>query len=241
MRILLFDIETRPNLAYVWGRWQQNISPNMVLDTVSILCVAYSWLDQKKVTFDRDPKTMLKGIHAAFNEADVVVTWNGKSFDEKHLNREFLLAGMPPPKPSTHIDLMRVCKQRFKFESNKLDEILKELGFEGKVKHSGFALWKGCMNGDAKSWRLMERYNKRDVAAMKPVYERFLPWIKTCFPPHNSIDGTVNKCRCGAPFERLIQRGFRYTQSGRFQRYSCLDCGTWLSSRQRQDTHVAVQ
>ena len=49
-------------------------------------------------------------IHQLMDEADVMVGWNSAAFDRKHLNREFLQAGMTPPSPSREVDLMKVVK-----------------------------------------------------------------------------------------------------------------------------------
>ena len=67
MKTLLLDIETAPNLAYVWGIWEQNISTGQIVDSSYILCWAAKWLGEKEVMFDSihqsTEKKMLKGIH----------------------------------------------------------------------------------------------------------------------------------------------------------------------------------
>ena len=54
---------------------------------------------------------MIEGIWKLLDEADAVVTWNGVSFDMKHLRREFVLAGLTPPSPWKDIDLMLTVKR----------------------------------------------------------------------------------------------------------------------------------
>ena len=46
-KILLFDIETAPLKASVWGMWEQNVL--RVESDWYMLCWAAKWLDQKKV------------------------------------------------------------------------------------------------------------------------------------------------------------------------------------------------
>ena len=43
-KILLFDVETAPMRAYVWGRWKQNISLNETISEWYMLCWSAKWL-----------------------------------------------------------------------------------------------------------------------------------------------------------------------------------------------------
>ena len=46
-RTLLWDIETSPNLGYVWGKWQQNV---ISFDQEwHMLTIAWKWLGDDKV------------------------------------------------------------------------------------------------------------------------------------------------------------------------------------------------
>lgn len=226
MKVLTLDIETRPNLAYVWGLWDQNVGLNQVEQYGSVISWAAKWHDQRKVMFasvHHDGRTsMLEQIHALICEADVIVGWNSKQFDMKHLNREFILEGMPPPTHYVDIDLMQVVKQRFKFASNKLQHVADALGMGGKLQHDGFPLWIGCMNDDPRSWATMRRYNKQDVILTDKLYTKLLPWIKT--HPHQGLyGGDVDACpRCGGT--DLIKRGYYTTRVSKFQTMQCKTC-----------------
>ena len=93
MKILLLDIETAPNTAYVWGLWKQNISISQIVDSSSMLCWAAKWLDSPEVMFSSilmGKKGMLKEIHKLLDQADAVVHYNGSRFDIPTLNKEFL-------------------------------------------------------------------------------------------------------------------------------------------------------
>ena len=94
MNLLTIDIETSPNLAHVWGIWQQNVGLPQLLESTEVLCWAAKWYDSDKVMFSSSfadsKETMVKKIWELLNEADVVVHYNGIKFDIPHLNREFL-------------------------------------------------------------------------------------------------------------------------------------------------------
>jgi len=227
MKILFLDIETTPNLAYVWGLWNQNVSINQMVNSTEVMCFGARWYGQRKVHFrsiHHDGKVeMLKAIHELLDEADAVVGWNSAAFDMKHLRREFIENGILPPSPSKDIDLMRVSRQQFKFPSNKLDYVAQKLGVGQKVKHSGFELWIKCMAGDEKAWREMKKYQIQDVDLLVDLYEKFLPWIKT--HPPMSVDGSVCT-NCGS--NHIQSRGIARTTTAIYQRYQCQDCGKWL-------------
>lgn len=235
MKILLLDIETAPNLAYVWGLWDQNIAINQIADAGYVLCWAAKWLDEKEVKFDSlhqsSEKKMLKGVHALLNDADVVVHYNGAKFDVPTLNKEFLINKMAPPAPYKQIDLLSVSRGTFKFQSHKLDYVSKSIGEGTKVKHPGFQLWIDCMAGDEEAWKLMETYNKGDITLLEKVYYRFRPWIRN-HPNVGLYNGGGYKCpNCASA--RLQRRGITppNTHGVLYQRYQCSDCGTWCRDK----------
>lgn len=230
MRVLTLDIETSPNVADVWSLWQQNVGLAQLHETSRVICWAARWRGEKRVEFRSEfhdgHEAMVERAHALLDEADVLVTYNGKRFDTPNLRREFLLAGMAPPAPFAEVDLYQVVKSRFRFPSNKLDHVAQSLGVGAKVKHEGHALWTACLAGDPKAWARMAKYNKQDVVITEKVYDLLLPWIAR--HPHvglrDGIEG--DSCqRCGGV--SLQKRGFAYTPAGVYQQAKCNGCGSW--------------
>jgi DNA polymerase elongation subunit (family B) len=229
MRILHIDIETAPNIAHVWGLWQQNVSLSQLRESSWMMCFAAKWHGERKVNFWRaDDPDMLAAAHELMSAADVLVHYNGKRFDVPTLHKEFLLAGMKPPAPSQQIDLLEVVKRRFRFPSNKLDYVATALGIGSKVKHEGHELWVKCLAGDDTAWRTMERYNKQDVRLLETLYLALRPWITN--HPHTGLlaDDTTVCPNCGG--EDLRREGYAFTAVGKFQRYQCRGCGVWTRS-----------
>lgn len=228
-KILLLDIETSPNLAHVWGIWQQNVGLNQLLESSKTLCFAAKWLGEETVTFESiyntSHKKMLSKIHKMIDEADAVVHYNGTKFDMPTLNKEFLLANMPPPSPVKHIDLLQVAKKQFRFVSNKLDYVAQALGLGKKTEHMGHELWIRCMDKDAEAWEVMEEYNKNDVLLLEKVYYKFRPWIKHHLNLSIFNFEEVACPNCGSVHKQ--KRGYAYTTVSKFQRYQCTDCGNW--------------
>lgn len=238
MKILLIDIETSPNQAFVWGIWDQNISLDQMIASSSTLCYSAKWLGEKKMYFDSvhrsSAKKMLAGIHRMLAEADAVVTYNGRKFDLPTLNKEFAIHRMPPPAPYQQVDLLLVARSKFRFPSNKLDYVTQALGLGHKVRHPGFKLWVDCMSGDADAWRVMERYNKKDVVLLESLYRRVLPWIDR-HPSHAAHDDIQSCPKCGS--ESFQHRGFFHTTVLKYRRYRCNDCHGWFRGNKTASTH----
>jgi len=235
-RVLVIDIETSPNLGYVWGKWEQN-----VIDFETewhILCYAYKWLDQSKVhvvalpdfkSYKKEPDNdyhVVKSINDLYDKADVVIAHNGDKFDVPRINTRFVYHGMTPPAPFKTIDTCKVARAKFGFNSNKLDDIGRYLKVGRKIVHTGFALWKGCLMGDKKSWATMKKYNAQDVLLLEAVYLKLRPWM-TNHPNFNVFVGEEACPKCLGT--KLEKRGFSYTNTGTKQRYKCLnkECGAW--------------
>jgi DNA polymerase elongation subunit (family B) len=236
------DLETSPMTALVWGLWDQNISPNHIIDSSYVLCYAAKWLKSDEMFFDSvhqsKPKAMLKGIHKLLEEADVVIHYNGKRFDIPVINKEFLLHKFNPPAPYKQIDLLQIVKSNFKFPSNKLDYVSQRLGLGKKVEHEGMSLWTKCMNGDKDAWKRMEDYNIQDVVLLEDLYNTLLPWIKN--PPNRNLFSDIQGCpTCG--HEHLQKRGTAVSTTGTYQRYQCKSCGSWSQGTKSTKKMVEVK
>ncbi len=232
-KILALDIENSFVLAGVWGLWQQNVNTDLILDSGKVMCFAARWIGSKKMEFARyDKPLFLESIHALLDEADAVLTYNGRRHDVPLLNREFLKAGMKPPSPYKQIDLFETAKKAFKFPSNKLAQISKELGIGSKLDHGGFQLWVQCLEGNEDAWRIMEKYNKQDVVLLEKLYKKLLPWVST--HPNHSLYGDRSRPVCpSCGSAHLHARGVYRTQTALYQRYQCQNkaCGAWSRSR----------
>ncbi len=233
MKILFLDLETSPNLAYVWGLWQQNVAITQMVESTEVICFGARWAGTKKVIFKSvhhdGKKGMLDALHELMEEADVLVGWNSQAFDSKHIKREFVENGYLPPSPYKELDLMRVVKSQFKFPSNKLDYVSQKLGVGAKVKHSGFELWTRCMADDKKAWKEMKEYQIQDVNLLIDLYEILLPWINN-HPNVSLHDNDGNGCtNCGS--HNLQSRGRARTMVSEYIRYQCKDCGKWLRGK----------
>src|SRR5210317_1229572 len=141
MKFLLADIEQGPNTAYVWSARTKYVPKGHMLDTSRTLCMAWKWLGKRgptKFVAEWSPnRDHIEEIWHVLDEADAIITYNGKKFDIPSLNWEFAQRGMPPPRTSHQIDLFRVVKANFRMPYYSLDYVSSKLGLGGKVPTKG--------------------------------------------------------------------------------------------------------
>lgn len=238
-RILLYDIETSPNLGYIWGKWEQNVIEYE--EQWHLLCFAYKWLGERTThvvalpdfdLYKKDPKNdyeVVKRLRDLFNEADVVIAHNGDSFDQKKSQARMLVHGLAPPSPYRQIDTKKVARKYFNFNSNSLNDLGEVLKVGKKVETGGFKLWLGCMSGVKSAWNTMKRYNKQDVVLLEQVYLAMRGWISP-HPSMNLMEGKLDACpNCGG--ENLKKNGNYYNRVTKVQVWRCNDCGAHPRSR----------
>jgi len=155
---------------------------------------------------------------------------NCDAFDLKKINAKLIAAGYQPPSPCQTVDVMKKKRQLTASNSNKLNDTGIEWGLGGKVEHDGWDLWMGCMEGDAKSLRLMKKYCIRDVDLTEEAYTYLLPWMKT-HPSMSVLSGRPNHCnKC---LSHRVHAGMKYraTNTNLYQYFRCVDCGGMQKSR----------
>ena len=225
-KILIIDIETRPATAYVWRMFDENISPEQLIDEGGMICFAAKWYGKARVEFYADwtvgHRAMVLEAHRLLTEADAVVTYNGDRFDLPKLQGEFIREGLLPPPPSTSIDVLKTVK-KLGFVMNRLAYIGPLLNAGNKIKHEGFQLWKDVMNGVEKAQAKMQRYNIKDTLVLDKLYNAVRPYIRN--HPHLSDTKAAACGACGS--KHLQKRGVRRTKTFAIQRLQCQSCGAW--------------
>ena len=236
-KILILDIETSPNVAYVWRFFKENIAPSQVIKNSNILSFAAKWLHSEEILY-RDThiwseQYLLEDLNKLLDEADIVVTHYGNKFDLPRIRARSLVFGISPPSPYKTVDTCMVAKRLFSFESNSLEYLVKQLGIGEKLTHKkfpGFALWIEVLRNNPEAWDEMKRYNIHDTVLTERLYLKLRPWINN--HPNvaiNEEDEGLVCPKCGG--KHLGRRGFYTTNAGKYQRYRCDDCGGWSRTR----------
>lgn len=240
-KILVLDIETAPILAHVWGLFDQNIGLNQIEKEWHVMCWAAKWIGSKEVYYHdqskakkvEDDAEILKIIWSLMDEADFILSQNGKKFDERKLNARFAQIGLPPPSSFRHIDTLVIAKKYFSFTSNKLEWMTSKFNKKyKKLKHKkfpGMELWTECLKRNEKAWAEMKKYCIYDILSLEELYLNTLrKWDKSINFNSFSAD-FVNRCTCGST--AFKDKGYRYTNAGKFIKQVCKQCGLERQSK----------
>lgn len=230
-KVLVLDIEWKPTKALVWRAFDENVSPDQIIEHGGLLCVGAKWLGTKKVMFfsewQHGHKGMLQGIYDLMSEADALVGFNSDKFDIPKLIGEFVLYDFPPCPPCSQIDCYKAIK-KFGYFMGRLAFVGPFLGVGKKIEHEGINLWKKVEAGDERAQRRMERYCVQDVRLTERLYIKIRPHIRN--HPHLGKTGAAACPSCGGYHSH--SRGSVRTRCYKKQRLQCQDCGHWFHGKQ---------
>lgn len=239
-RVLILDIETAPIKAYTWGLWKQNIFLDQIISNFFIISWAAKWLDEDEVfglvltpneILKEKDKNILIPLWELLEEADIIVAHNGDQFDIPKINSRFIVNGILPPSPYKQIDTKKISKNVFGFSSNKLEALARQLGFEGKFS-TDMQLWVDCMEGSQVALLQMLEYNEQDVIVLENVFNKLKPYAKG-FPNMNlyNDEDYITCPHCNSKHLHPVANKYFYTNSVRYQLYTCNDCGAHSRSK----------
>lgn len=245
-KILLFDLETSPIISYHWNTRKQFIMPEQIIRDWTILTYAAKWLNDDTIyegnafeEEDLDDFEIVSQLWSLVDECDILIAHNLKRFDKQKLNARFLYHGLPPTSPYKMVDTLEEARQNFGTTYHKLDYLAKFIGSDGKMEHSGFDLWKKCMDGDEESQKIMIDYNRKDVIELEKVYLALRSWDSR--HPSVSIfneDPSLACTKCGSHKLEYIKD--TYTNTRVFKLYRCEDCGGYSRSRTSENKLTAL-
>lgn len=240
-RIISFDLEVSPALGYFYPpTWETGILK--AVNRQKLMSFAWQVVGEKKITamnlsdtksYKKDPqddKLLSKELHKVLCDADILLGQNSDQFDVKMANYFFIMNGIEPVPPTKYIDTKKIAKRYFRFMNNTLDNLGEELGYGGKTKTTYRDLWvPAFLEGDKKSWKLMDKYCKNDVDQTTKIYLKMRPFMHQ-HPSLSRISGDYDSCpRCSSFSYRI--KAYRTTNTSRYHQYQCNDCLGFFSDR----------
>lgn len=232
LRLLFYDIETAPMLAYIWQLKTEYVPPAMVEHDTFLLCWSAKWSDSDKVlsgkltrkeALGQDDSRIVTGLADLLRQADYAVAHNGDRFDLPMVNNRMLALDLPPVGNVQTIDTLKLARQSFRLASNKLDYLARLLGHGGKLP-TGFDLWRRAYHGDTKALAELLTYNKHDVVLLERVFQALIPHVKTLPRLVEMVEWRMEACpTCGS--KNRVKDGYHRTKVSTFQRYRCKQCG----------------
>ena len=235
--ILYFDLECSPTSAYIWRRFKENISQAQILNEWYLLTQSWAFNDgeiqSSKLTsqeaIDQNDESLVLQVWHLLNNADIVVGHNLRRFDIKKINARFAYYRLPPPSPYKIIDTLEICKSKFAFPSNKLNDVCAYLGIGVKEDTGGFSTWAKCVKGDDSALEHMEIYNQQDVRLTRELYKRLRSFDNNSVNVSVMVDQTGMICSsCASDDVEVLDGKFVHTPNGKYQAYKCNSCNTTL-------------
>ncbi len=246
VKVLLFDIETAPVLAFTWSLYPNAIPTEMVHRDWFMFSWSAKWLFEDGVmsyvltpeeATEGNDERIVRKLWDALNECDIAIGHNLDRFDVRKANARFLNYGLNLPSPYQTIDTLKAARKKFSLTSNRLDYIASVvLGIEGKME-TPKGLWKKCYLGDSESLETMRLYCDKDVAVLEDVYLALRPYIQ----PHPNIgllDTHNSTCCPSCGSHNLINTNTPYrTYVNEYESLRCGDCGS-LSRVRKSSTPI---
>lgn len=242
-RIFLYDLETTQNILASFRLFDPHgsIPHENILQERYVVTASWKDLGEKTVNgvsvlddrkrFDKNPNDdyhVVKTIHDAMAGADIIVGHNGDQYDSKYLETRILFHGLDPLPPFRSIDTLKIAKNRFLFNSNRLDYLARFLLGDKKV-HTDNELWLEALKGNEAAIRKMLHYNKHDVVLLEKVFLKLRPYMPD-YVNHQLFGHSVGSCpRCGS--RKIQSRGIRRTVTQAYNQFQCMDCGGWFRDR----------
>lgn len=238
--VWIIDIETSPCIVMVWGMGKQYVNIDQLIEDWHIMSFSAKRLNAPASemvymeTRTKNDKALLKKLWKIFNEADVVITQNGKKFDEPKIKARMMLAGFKPYKPFEHHDtyLQNTDKE---FTSHSLAYLSEKFCVKyKKLKHKKFAglsLWKACLGAkvvlhpNPEAWKEMKKYNIHDVLSDEELYLKTRGWSKQKAPTIFE-DVVGRKCAYCGTFKLVID-GYKIKGLRKYKYMQCSACGKY--------------
>lgn len=233
----IIDIETSPLVVLVWELGKQFVSKEQLLSDWHIMMFRAKKLGApagsmiKMEARNGDDRPLLKKLWEIFDEAEFIISQNGKKFDEPKIKARMMIKGFKPYKPFRHFDTYEQNSDK-EFTSHSLDYLTDKFCVKyKKLKHklfAGLSLWKECLgirvtlNPNPKAWVEMGKYCDNDVLSDEELYFNTRGWSKNSAPElFMGTDRTCGNCgKCS-----LEKHGSYRTKKALYQRYLCKSCG----------------
>ncbi len=128
-------------------------------------------------------KEALVKLARRLESCDVVVTWNGRSFDIPFLTTRLLKNNLDPRPVASkrHIDLNEVVRSRLRLTFTYLDHVCDFFGIAKKNSPMGMdvpQLYVRAMEGDRKALGAIRDHCLDDLQATRKVYLRLKPLLE---------------------------------------------------------------
>jgi hypothetical protein len=243
----VIDIETAPLELYAWTTWKVTASLEQIKTDWSILSFAALWMDKPSeiIYMDtggrgarkvRDDRKLMRPLWKLLDEADIVVAQNGKKFDIRKIKARLIAHGFKPPSPFHVIDTLIVGDKNFAFTSQKLKYtsgiLAPEMPKDEHKQFPGQELWTECLADNPKAWKVMRKYNTRDIKSTRKVYLKMRPYIENHPQMGLYFESDRPRCpNCGSLHVVRDKQRLQAKTASMYVQYQCRKCGKYCRGK----------
>lgn len=185
--ILYIDLEVSKSLYYNYGAKVPStyLRAEDRVHGYFIICWSASYIGNSTVWSEcitpaeaktQNDSRILKRLQGLMNSTDIIAGHNVDAYDVKRANTRFLLNGISPVIDKKTMDTLKIARSKFAFESNRLGEISKELGFRDKDDITNEDWLQIVRYGNKATLQKVTKYCEGDVVNGKNVFETLAPW-----------------------------------------------------------------
>lgn len=124
-----------------------------------------------------DDRQLVKDIRDELDDADILVSWNGRRFDIPFLNGRLMAWNEKTLKPHKHCDIMYQSRYKMKLHSSRLAAVQSFLGLEDEKTEMKPKMWMKAVTGDKQSMNYIIDHCIRDVLVLNEAYEKLKHFV----------------------------------------------------------------
>lgn len=245
-KVLIYDVELSKGIYYAFPSFKPvRLSLSDKIQGQFMMSAAWRWWGEDEITmvsvlddkrrFKRDYSDdyyVVRELHKAFSEAEIVVGHHVDGFDTKHLSFLSYIHDLPPLHKPHSIDTLKEARKRFKNDSLSMDEIAKRRGLTHKTAvPNKNQVWNDATSGCPIAIQTIADYNIDDIEVQTEMFEDMLPWMINIPSLHleEGRDNVGRICEACGEKHNLENRGYIYnkTRTTKYQRFKCNSCGKW--------------
>jgi uncharacterized protein YprB with RNaseH-like and TPR domain len=196
LKTAVYDIETTglyADFGYVLTCCFKDVDSGEIkvfrLDETNIFKKHYDLFKKGKPSGFNDPDfwdvidiELLDLIRKEFEKYNLVLTWNGKWFDEMFLHTRLLRCGLPGLNPGVkHMDVMQLGKRVLKTRSMKQDAVKNLLRIDDEADTHSWAHWRMAAAGIPEGYNFVVDHNIKDVEQLHQIAQKLRHHTKAWF------------------------------------------------------------
>lgn len=125
---------------------------------------------------------LLDAVRKEFERYNLVLTWNGKWFDEMFLHTRLLRCGLPGLNPGVkHMDVLQLGQRVLKTRSKKQDAVKNFLRVDTEPDTHNWAEWRMAAAGVKEGFDFVADHNIKDVEQLHQIAQKLRNHTKVWF------------------------------------------------------------